>query len=108
MTRGDESVRRAKDAVLAEHRALREILKRMRNSETLRHIPVIILTSSTDADTMKPLIDNEAWIEAFNVYKSTGQYGPPEELNHDIGDTRALVQAGRRDQHHRDRLPGRL
>lgn len=28
-----------------------EILKRMRNSETLRHIPVIILTSSTDADT---------------------------------------------------------
>lgn len=28
-----------------------EILKRMRNSDTLRHIPVIILTSSTDADT---------------------------------------------------------
>ncbi len=28
-----------------------EILKRLRNSETLRHIPVIILTSSTDADT---------------------------------------------------------
>ncbi len=28
-----------------------EILKRLRNSDTLRHIPVIILTSSTDADT---------------------------------------------------------
>ncbi len=48
-----------------------------------------------DPETMKPLVNNEAWIEAFNVYKATGQYGPPEELNHDIGDTRSLVQAGR-------------
>ena len=48
-----------------------------------------------DADTMKPKINNEAWIEAFNIYKATGKYGPPDELNHDIGDTRALVTGGR-------------
>ena len=48
-----------------------------------------------DPDTMKPLINNEAWAEAFRIYKATGEYGPPNELNHDIGDTRALVQGGR-------------
>lgn len=48
-----------------------------------------------DPETMQPKINNEAWIEAFNTYKATGKYGPPEELNHDIGDTRGLVQAGR-------------
>lgn len=48
-----------------------------------------------DTETMKPLINNEAWIEAFNVYKATGEFGPPEELNQDIGDTRSLVQSGR-------------
>ncbi|MEP0521407.1 MAG: extracellular solute-binding protein [Hyphomicrobiales bacterium] len=48
-----------------------------------------------DPETMKPKINNAAWAEAFRVYKETGKYGPPEELNHDIGDTRSLVQAGR-------------
>ena len=48
-----------------------------------------------DPDTMKPLVNNEAWIKAFEVYKATGEYGPPEELNQDIGDTRALVTSGR-------------
>lgn len=48
-----------------------------------------------DAETMKPKINNAAWAEAFRVYKETGKYGPPEELNHDVGDTRSLVQAGR-------------
>jgi len=48
-----------------------------------------------DAETMKPQVNNEAYIEAFNVYKATGEFGPPEELNFDIGDTRSLVQAGR-------------
>ncbi|MFV2092935.1 MAG: ABC transporter substrate-binding protein, partial [Hyphomicrobiales bacterium] len=48
-----------------------------------------------DVETMKPKINNEAWIEAFNVYKATGEYGPRDELNQDIGDTRALVQGGR-------------
>lgn len=48
-----------------------------------------------DPETMKPMINNEAYIEALNVYKATGEYGPPEELNFDIGDTRSLIQAGR-------------
>ena len=48
-----------------------------------------------DPETMKPKINNAAWAEAFRVYKETGKYGPPEELNHDVGDTRGLVQSGR-------------
>ena len=48
-----------------------------------------------DAATMKPIINNEAWKRAFEVYKETGKYGPPEELNMDIGDTRALFKTGR-------------
>ena len=48
-----------------------------------------------DPETMVPKVNNEAWKEAFRVYKATGEYGPPDELNHDIGDTRGLVQAGR-------------
>jgi multiple sugar transport system substrate-binding protein len=48
-----------------------------------------------DAETMKPIINNEAWKKAFEIYKETGKYGPPEELNYDIGDTRGLFKAGR-------------
>ncbi|MCY4006104.1 MAG: extracellular solute-binding protein [Rhodobacteraceae bacterium] len=46
-------------------------------------------------DDMTPKINNEAWQEAFRLYKATGEFGPPDELNHDIGDTRALVQSAR-------------
>ncbi len=42
-------------------------------------------------ETMEPKINNEAWARAFEIYKATGEYGPPDELNHDIGDTRALM-----------------
>ena len=48
-----------------------------------------------DNATMKPLINNAGWKKAFELYKETGKYGPPEELNMDIGDTRALFKAGR-------------
>lgn len=48
-----------------------------------------------DLETMKPKINNEAWKAAFELYKATGEFGPPEELNQDIGDTRGLVKAGR-------------
>ena len=48
-----------------------------------------------DPETMKPKVNNEAWQAAFEVYKATGEFGPPDELNHDIGDTRGLVQTGR-------------
>ncbi|MGR3436677.1 MAG: ABC transporter substrate-binding protein [Shimia sp.] len=48
-----------------------------------------------DQETMEPRVNNAGWREALRVYKATGEYGPPEELNHDIGDTRALVTSGR-------------
>ncbi len=48
-----------------------------------------------DSDTMEPLINNEAFGEALRVYKATGEFGPPDELNHDIGDTRDLMLSGR-------------
>ena len=48
-----------------------------------------------DNATMKPIVNNEGWKKAFELYKKTGEYGPPEELNMDIGDTRALFKAGR-------------
>ncbi|MEM7301462.1 MAG: extracellular solute-binding protein [Pseudomonadota bacterium] len=48
-----------------------------------------------DPDTMKPKINNAAWKKAFELYKETGKYGPADELNQDIGDTRGLVTSGR-------------
>jgi len=48
-----------------------------------------------NAETMTPKINNAAWKKAFEIYQETGKYGPPDELNQDIGDTRGLVVAGR-------------
>lgn len=48
-----------------------------------------------NADTMKPKINNAAWKRAFEIYQETGKYGPADELNQDIGDTRGLVISGR-------------
>jgi multiple sugar transport system substrate-binding protein len=48
-----------------------------------------------DNATMKPIINNDGWKKAFEIYKETGKYGPAEELNMDIGDTRGLFKAGR-------------
>ena len=48
-----------------------------------------------DNETMKPIVNNAGWKKAFELYKETGKYGPPDELNMDIGDTRALFKAGR-------------
>jgi multiple sugar transport system substrate-binding protein len=48
-----------------------------------------------DAGTMKPLVNNEAVAAALDVYKKTTQYGPPGELNLDVGDTRGLFTSGR-------------
>ena len=46
-------------------------------------------------DTMEPLVDNEAFRAAMELYKETGKYGPPDELNLDVGDTRGLFTSGR-------------
>ncbi|HIC87910.1 MAG TPA: extracellular solute-binding protein, partial [Anaerolineae bacterium] len=48
-----------------------------------------------DLETMKPLVNNEAFARALEVYKETTKYGPPNELNMDVGDTRSLFTAGR-------------
>jgi multiple sugar transport system substrate-binding protein len=48
-----------------------------------------------NTEDMTPMVNNEAWAKAFEFYQESGKYGPPEELNHDIGDTRALVTSGR-------------
>lgn len=48
-----------------------------------------------DTDTMKPLTNNEAFAEALRIYVETGKYGPPDELNWDVGDSRSAFVTGR-------------
>jgi multiple sugar transport system substrate-binding protein len=48
-----------------------------------------------DVETMKPLVNNEAFGAALTVYKETTKYAPPDELNLDVGDTRGLFTSGR-------------
>jgi multiple sugar transport system substrate-binding protein len=47
-----------------------------------------------DTKDMKPLYNNEAFAAALQVYKDTTQYGPPDEINLDVGDTRNLFTSG--------------
>lgn len=47
-----------------------------------------------DPSNMKPLVNNEAFARALEVYKETGKYGPPNEINMDVGDTRTLFVGG--------------
>ena len=47
-----------------------------------------------DPQTMKPLVNNEAFARALEIYKETTQYGPPNEINLDVGDTRNLFITG--------------
>jgi multiple sugar transport system substrate-binding protein len=48
-----------------------------------------------DTETMEPLVNNEAFAAALDVYNETTKYGPPDELNLDVGDTRSLFVTGR-------------
>jgi len=48
-----------------------------------------------DTETMEPLVDNDAFKRALEVYNETTQYGPPDELNLGVGDTRGLFLSGR-------------
>lgn len=48
-----------------------------------------------DSETMAPLVNNEAFKAALNVYLETTKYAPPDEINLDVGDTRALFTSGR-------------
>ncbi len=42
----------------------------------------------------KPLINNDAFKAALNVLKDSTQYGPPNEINLDVGDTRSAFISG--------------
>jgi multiple sugar transport system substrate-binding protein len=44
---------------------------------------------------MKPLVNNAAFARALDIYKETTKYGPPNEINLDVGDTRGLFTSGR-------------
>ena len=48
-----------------------------------------------DTGTMKPLVNNEAFGKALDILKETTKYGPPNEINLDVGDTRSLFISGR-------------
>src|SRR5689334_3484025 len=44
---------------------------------------------------MTPLVNNAGFKRALEVYKETGLYGPPDETNQGVGDSRGLFLAGR-------------
>jgi len=48
-----------------------------------------------DADTMKPLVKNEAFALALDIYKETNKYGPENEREMDLFDAHAVFLAGR-------------
>jgi multiple sugar transport system substrate-binding protein len=48
-----------------------------------------------NTDTMEPLVKNDAFKKALQIYKDSTAYGPPDELNLDVGDTRTLFVTGR-------------
>jgi len=48
-----------------------------------------------DTRNMKPLVNNEAFSKALDILKETTKYGPPNEINLDVGDTRGLFVSGR-------------
>ena len=44
---------------------------------------------------MNPLFNNDAMKKALETYKKTMDYGPPDEINLGVGDTRGLFTTGR-------------
>jgi len=44
---------------------------------------------------MTPLVNNDGFKRALEVYKETGLYGPPDETNQGVGDSRGLFISGR-------------
>jgi multiple sugar transport system substrate-binding protein len=48
-----------------------------------------------DTEDMTPLVDNAAFRKALEFLKDSTQYGPPDELNLDVSDTRPLFASGR-------------
>lgn len=46
-------------------------------------------------DTLEPLVNNAAFQRALEIYKATTDFGPADELNIGVGDTRGLWAEGR-------------
>ena len=46
-------------------------------------------------DEMNPLINNAGFSKAMELYKATTPFGPPDEVNLDVGATRGLFTGGR-------------
>jgi multiple sugar transport system substrate-binding protein len=44
---------------------------------------------------MQPLVNNEAFGKALDIYKTLSTLGPPDQLNHDVGNSRGLFTSGR-------------
>ena len=48
-----------------------------------------------NTDNMQPLVQNDAFAKAMDTYKQMLQYGPPDQLNEDVGATRGNFTSGR-------------
>jgi multiple sugar transport system substrate-binding protein len=48
-----------------------------------------------DTEKLTPIVDNEGFVRALDIYKETNTYGPPNELSIGVGDTRGLFTAGK-------------
>jgi multiple sugar transport system substrate-binding protein len=48
-----------------------------------------------DTTTFKPLVNNDGFIRALDIAKETSKYGPPNEMDLDVGGTRDLFITGR-------------
>jgi multiple sugar transport system substrate-binding protein len=48
-----------------------------------------------DLDTFDPLVNNDAFKRALEIYRDSTEYGPPDELNLGLGDIRGLFLSGR-------------
>jgi len=48
-----------------------------------------------DRETMEPLVRNPGMRRAMEIYRSLVDLGPPDQLNHDIGDARNTFLTGR-------------
>jgi multiple sugar transport system substrate-binding protein len=48
-----------------------------------------------DTSNMNPLLNNAAFAKGLETYKKTMDFGPPDEINLGVGDTRGLFTSGR-------------
>ncbi len=48
-----------------------------------------------DTEDFTPLVNNAGFIRALEIYKATNEFGPPNEQNIGVGDTRSLFTSGR-------------